>query len=253
MIEYNTLLEVPVEIREFYEEVTVSERTGEQVSETFTYTEEEGVEQSGSRLVSEYADVLYIKELPTPETKSKADLERVISLSKPSRVIDAFVAMVAAGEQLEWFNEYKDYLVAVQERLELIANYVPELDEDGVEIPLEEPDELVAPTRPVIQDLVAMKAKRDNAAALASFKSSRQVLIDNAVVDANGFQFDADEISIGRMASAILAAIAEEDTFSMSWSLADTSTGVMTDVTLADVKLAHQLAVLNMAAVWGVV
>jgi hypothetical protein len=55
------------------------------------------------------------------------------------------------------------------------------------------------------------------------------------------------------MASAILAAIAEEDTFSMSWSLADTSTGVMTDVTLGDLKLAHQLAVLNMAAVWGVV
>ncbi len=253
MIEYYTLLEVPVEIREFYEEVTVSEPTGEQVSEVFTYTDEEGVEQSSSRLVDEYADVLYIKELPTPETKSKADLERVISLSKPSRVIDAFAAMVAAGEQSEWFSEYKDYLVAVQERLELIANHVPELDEDDVEIPWTEPDEPVAPTRPAIQDLVAMKAERDSAAALASFKSSRQVLIYNAVVDANGFKFDADEISIGRMASAILAAIAEEDTFSMSWSLADTSTGVMTDVTLADVKLAHQLAVLNMSAVWGVV
>ena len=252
MIEYNTLLEVPVEIREFYEEVTVSEPTGEQVSETFTYTDEEGLEQSSSRLVDEYADVLYIKELFTPETKSKADLERVISLSKPARVVDAFVAMVANGEQLEWFNEYKDYLVAVQERLELIDNHVPELDEDDVEIPWIEPDEPASPTRPAIQDLVAMKAERDSATALVLFKSSRQALIDNAVVDANGLQFDADEISIGRMASAILAAIAEEDTFSMSWSLADTSTGVMTDVTLADVKLAHQLAVLNMAAVWGV-
>ena len=252
MIEYNTLLEVPVEIREFYEEVILNEPTGEQVSEAFTYTDEEGLEQSSSRLVDEYADVLYIKELPTPESKSKSDLERVISLSKPSRVIDAFAAMVAAGEQSEWFSEYKDYLVAVQERLDFISDYVPELDEDGVEIPLEEPAELVAPTRPVIQDLVAMKSERDSAAALASFKSSRQVLIDNAVVDANGFKFDADEVSIGRMASAVLAAIAQEDTFSMPWSLADTDTGVMTDVTLGDLKLAHQLSVQNMANVWGI-
>jgi hypothetical protein len=54
------------------------------------------------------------------------------------------------------------------------------------------------------------------------------------------------------MANAILAAIAEEDTFEMPWSLADTGTGIMTTVTLADVKLAHQLAVQNMASVWGV-
>jgi hypothetical protein len=126
------------------------------------------------------------------------------------------------------------------------------LDGEGFEIPWTEPSELVAPTRPVIQDLVAMKAKRDSAAALASFKSSRQSLIDNAVVNANGFQFDADEISIGRMASAIIAAIAEEDTYQMQWSLADTGTGIMTTVALGDLKLAHQLSVQNMAAVWGI-
>ena len=101
-------------------------------------------------------------------------------------------------------------------------------------------------------DVPAWQAEQDAAAALQAFKASRQALIDNATVDANGFLFDADEISIGRMASAILAAIAEPDTFVMSWSLADTATGVMTDITLADLKLAHQLAVLNMAAVWGI-
>jgi len=86
----------------------------------------------------------------------------------------------------------------------------------------------------------------------SEFKANRLALIDSAVVHANGFKFDADEVSIGRMASAILAAIVEEDTFVMQWSLADTDTGVMTDITLQDLKLAHKLAVLNMAGVWGI-
>ena len=86
----------------------------------------------------------------------------------------------------------------------------------------------------------------------SEFKANRQALIDSAVVDANGFKFDADEVSIGRMASAVLATIAEDDTFVMQWSLADTDTGVMTDITLQDLKLAHKLAVLNMAGVWGI-
>ena len=101
-------------------------------------------------------------------------------------------------------------------------------------------------------DVPVWQSAQDADAALALFKSSRQTLIDEAVVDANGFKFDADEISIGRMASAVLAAIAEDDAFVMRWSLADTDTGVMTDVTLQDLKLAHQLSVQNMATVWGV-
>ena len=98
----------------------------------------------------------------------------------------------------------------------------------------------------------AYEAQQATSAALATFKATRQALIDNAVVNANGLLFDAYEVAIGRMASAILAAISESDDFVMKWSLADTATGVMTDVTLADLKLAHKLAVINMASVWGV-
>mgnify|MGYP003664210517 FL=1 len=101
-------------------------------------------------------------------------------------------------------------------------------------------------------DVEAWQEEKDAETALQDFKNSRQALIDSAVVDANGFKFDADEISIGRMASAVLATIAEDDTFVMQWSLADTNTGVMTDITLQDLKLAHKLAVLNMAEVWGI-
>ena len=101
-------------------------------------------------------------------------------------------------------------------------------------------------------DVEAWQEGKDAETALQDFKNSRQALIDSAVVDANGFKFDADEVSIVRMASAVLATIAEDDTFVMQWSLADTNTGVMTDITLQDLKLAHKLAVLNMARVWGI-
>ena len=101
-------------------------------------------------------------------------------------------------------------------------------------------------------DFEVWQEEKDAETALQDFKNSRQALIDSAVVDANGFKFDADEVSIARMASAVLAAIAEDDAFVMQWSLADTDTGVMTDVTLQDLKLAHQLSVQNMSTVWGI-
>ena len=87
---------------------------------------------------------------------------------------------------------------------------------------------------------------------VSEFKANRQSLIDSAVVDANGFLFDADEVSIGRMASAILAINAEPATFIVAWSLADTPAGVMTNITAGDLILAHQLAVQNMSTVWSI-
>ena len=101
-------------------------------------------------------------------------------------------------------------------------------------------------------DVPAYEADKAASAALATFKATRQALIDNAVVDANGFLFDAYEVAIGRMLGRIFSAIDEPDDHVIEWSLADTATGVMTNVTLADLKLAHKLAVINMASVWGV-
>jgi hypothetical protein len=84
------------------------------------------------------------------------------------------------------------------------------------------------------------------------FKSNRQQLLDSAVVTtSNSNQYDADEASISRMANAILAA-QDAGITDLSWSLADTGTGVMTSVTLADIKEAHRLAVQNMANIWSV-
>ena len=87
---------------------------------------------------------------------------------------------------------------------------------------------------------------------IIQFKSHRQQQLDNAVVTtSNGNKYDADEQSISRIANAILAA-QRKDLTNIQWSLADTPTGVMTDVTLADLEEAHELAVENMASIWSI-
>ncbi len=84
------------------------------------------------------------------------------------------------------------------------------------------------------------------------FKANRQHLLDNAIVTTSlSNQYDADEQSISRMANAILAA-QRRGVNDIKWSLADTATGVMTDVTLADLEEAHELAVENMASIWSI-
>jgi hypothetical protein len=101
-------------------------------------------------------------------------------------------------------------------------------------------------------DVDAWQDEKDANDALLAFKDGRQALMNSAIVDANGFMFDADETAINRMNNAITATTNELDTFILQWSLADTGTGVMTSVTLADLKLAHSLAVLNMSSVWSI-
>lgn len=101
---------------------------------------------------------------------------------------------------------------------------------------------------PTQEELTAREYEKQ----VQAFKSERQRLLDTAIVTTgNSLQFDADEQSITRMANAILAA-QDEGTVNLSWSLADTPTGVMTEVTLADLKEAHKLAVKNMETIWGI-
>ncbi len=109
MIIYNTLLEVPVEIREFYFEETVSELTGAEVSEGYTYIDEDGLEQTGIRMVPEYADVLYINEKPRHDLKSWADVERVKAKGKLS-VVSHFIAKAVEADNWAKHDTYNDWL-----------------------------------------------------------------------------------------------------------------------------------------------
>lgn len=85
-----------------------------------------------------------------------------------------------------------------------------------------------------------------------SRKSRLEALNAALVITALGNSYDADEVSIGRMSNAILAAAGEADTYPMQWSLSDTASGVMTDITLADIKEAQRLAMQNMNNIWEI-
>ena len=96
---------------------------------------------------------------------------------------------------------------------------------------------------------------RDETCPVSTGRGTRRVhLVQQgaATVTVNGFTFDTDEVSISRLANALLATSAEADTFVLQWSLADTGTGVMTDVTREDIKQAHMLAVLHMSQIWSI-
>jgi len=91
-----------------------------------------------------------------------------------------------------------------------------------------------------------------DAEAVEAFKRSRQDAIANAIVTTDaGNQYDADETSVIRLGGAITRYAGKAGTTKISWSLADTATGFMSEVTLADLKEAHALAVDNITAIWG--
>lgn len=90
--------------------------------------------------------------------------------------------------------------------------------------------------------------------ATQQFRADRQKALDKAVVTTTlGNQYDADEQSLLRMGANIKAGelASKQDEDMVQWSLADTETGVMTDVPFSDLKDAYVLAAANMGQIWG--
>ena len=95
-----------------------------------------------------------------PETKTQADLDRVISKNKPQAVVDKFAAMVATGDQWNWFDlavAYADELTAVEEyNLDLpVIGQDEETDEDIIAQPKELPIEPVRPAQRTVEDVLS--------------------------------------------------------------------------------------------------
>jgi hypothetical protein len=85
------------------------------------------------------------------------------------------------------------------------------------------------------------------------FVSTRKNLLEKAVViTQSGLYFDANEAAQDRMARAIkaceLSGKADSDT--IQWSLADTGSGVPTNILVSELKEAFVLAVENMSNIW---
>ena len=136
-------------------------------------------------------------------------------------------------------------------------------DEESVELFETQPkfiDEDYSPWDELDPDLVtwldmpALEAEQAEAATLASFKSNRETSIQAKVVNANGHLFHADFWSKTQMSEAIAVLLEDGalDTDTVKWSLHGTPSGYMTDVTLADLKLARKLAQINVSNVWPV-
>ena len=70
--------------------------------------------------------------LPRPDTKTTADIERLIALNKPVEVINKFAELVCLGYQWDWAQSYFDYLVECYEVNEYNASLPePVTGEDG--------------------------------------------------------------------------------------------------------------------------
>ncbi|MDC3191180.1 hypothetical protein NQU96_15690 [Pseudoalteromonas elyakovii] len=187
--------------------------------------------------------------LPFPVTKTVEDIERVIALGKDLEVITEFAEQVALGEQWFWASKYYDYLVELNNVEQYNANLPdPIPTEDGALIEVEPKARPTEPERPAVRtvDEVLEPYK------VTIFKLQRQSQIDNAVVEiSTGKTFDADELSITRLANALIKHWQLDDSDIIQWSTADVGTGIMVDCTKAEIREAHQLATDNFAQTWA--
>lgn len=160
-----------------------------------------------------------------------------------------FAELQSKTEQWLWATEYYNYLVALHETEQYNASLPdPIATEEGDLIEVE-PKELPAPPeRPVLRTVDEVLAPYK----VTIFKLQRQSQIDNAIVEiSTGKKFDADELSITRLANALIKHWQLDDSDIIPWSTADVGTGIMIDCTKAEIIEAHQLATDNFAQTWA--
>ena len=231
-MEYLTITDVPEAVKDFYFEETVNELSGEMVEEAYTYTDydDEGNETDieSTRQVPEYHDVIYVRQVTKPETKSLTDLERLIKLGKPETVIKKFAGMTALGHQWEWFDLYKAFeeeLASWEEAKEAFEPVTNEEEGTTTEFTLEAP---VSPLRPPLQtgEDVYLPYTRE------ALKRARKKAVADISVEVDDLVFDGDELSQTRMATALLTM---EDGETISWTLKNNETASITKATLKEV------------------
>lgn len=178
---------------------------------------------------------------PEPSTKSIDDVERVISLNKPTEVIRDFAGLVSLAEQWNWAKSYRDYLIVFSEVSEYNAN-LPETftNEDGELIEVNLKPLPLEPERPEIKTIDEVLEPY----ARTIFKSNRQKLLDTLTVEVDGMVFDGDEASQSRMGRA---SFSMEPGEKIGWVLANNDEVTVTKDQLAK---ALRLAGAKQAAIW---
>ncbi|PCK30466.1 DUF4376 domain-containing protein [Pseudoalteromonas piscicida] len=180
--------------------------------------------------------------LSKPDTKTTADIERLIALGKPQHVIERFAELVNLGEQWDFAFNYVEYLKQLAQ-VEAFNADLPVIgqDENGVDI-LAEPIALpVAPEKPAVKTVEEVLAPY----ARTLFKMQRAEKVSNITVEVDGMVFDGDETSQARMARAIvLMTRSDEKTL---WVLADNT---QVEVTKVQLKQACMLAAKRQTELW---
>ena len=108
-MKFNTLAEVPAAIASFYTENVVSELTSETLWEDYDYTDIDGTERIGQRLVPVYEDVTYIVELPRSDLKSWADVELVKQRGRVP-VVTHFITKACESDNWAAHDNYIEWL-----------------------------------------------------------------------------------------------------------------------------------------------
>ncbi len=102
-------------------------------------------------------------------------------------------------------------------------------------------------TKQAIADVQAAEAA---AAAESAFRAARAAALEDATVTVGANTYNANERSIQRMTAAVVAGADEPDQFPVKWSMADTGPGVMTAITLGDLRQALRAATEQMETLW---
>ena len=138
-MEYNTLLDVPKQIREFYHEEIRSEQVFEEDGitpvlspETYVYIDENGDEQEGTKYVPTFEDVVYIVKNSTNDLKSWTEVKAVIANVKGGKetFVEYCIEKAIEADKYKFCNEWENWNVVLEDLLEAQANYTEPTQEE---------------------------------------------------------------------------------------------------------------------------
>lgn len=152
--------EVPAVLRDFYKEDTRSEQLFNKdgapvlIDESYTYLDENNLEQKGTRKVPIYKDNLYIVEQTITEIKSLDDVWRVAKLHKGKHddIIRLFLGMVNNSTKWDFFEKYNRWLTREAEVLEY-NKHLATVNDDGQVVMLPAKEHNKAPNVPAYIDV----------------------------------------------------------------------------------------------------
>jgi hypothetical protein len=103
-------------------------------------------------------------------------------------------------------------------------------------------------TKQKIADAEAAAAEQR---ASDNFRAARLAAVESATVSVNGNLYDANERAIQRMSVAVVAYTGAPENAPAAWSMADTPPGVMTAITVGELREALRAAVEQLGKLWA--